>query len=48
MLAAGGAWDSLFAVPYVADKAPAILDDPTGGSLLAGFFLPTWSSWWAG
>jgi hypothetical protein len=39
ILAAGGAWDSLFAVPYVADKAPSVLDDPTGGSLLAGFFL---------
>jgi hypothetical protein len=39
VLAAGGAWDSLFAVPYVADKAPSVLDDPTGGSLLAGFFL---------
>jgi hypothetical protein len=39
VLAAGGAWDSLFAVPYIADKAPSILDDPTGGSLLAGFFV---------
>jgi hypothetical protein len=39
VLAAGGAWDSLFAVPYVADKAPTMLDDPTGGSLLAGFVI---------
>jgi hypothetical protein len=39
VMAAGGAWDSLFAVPYVADKAPAMLDDPTGGSLLAGFVI---------
>ena len=39
VLAAGGAWDSLFAVPYIADKAPAMLDDPTGGSLLAGFVI---------
>jgi hypothetical protein len=39
MLAAGGAWDSLFAVPWIADKARAILDEPTGGSLLAGFVI---------
>lgn len=39
VLAAGGAWDSLFSVPYIADKAPSVLDDPTGGSLLAGFVV---------
>jgi hypothetical protein len=39
ILATGGAWDSLFAVPYIADEAPAVLDKSTGGSLLAGFFL---------
>lgn len=39
VLAAGGAWDSLFAVPWLADEAPAALDDPTGGSLLAGFVV---------
>jgi hypothetical protein len=39
VLAAGGAWDSLFAVPWIADAAPAVLDEPTGGSLLAGFVV---------
>jgi hypothetical protein len=39
VLAAGGAWDSLFAVPWLADEAPAALDEPTGGSLLAGFVV---------
>jgi hypothetical protein len=39
VLAAGGAWDSLFTVPWLADEAPAVLDDPTGGSLLAGFVI---------
>jgi hypothetical protein len=39
MLAAGGAWDSAFAVPYLADHAPAVLDEPTGGSLLAGYLI---------
>lgn len=39
VLAAGGAWDSLFTVPWLADEAPAALDDPTGGSLLAGFVV---------
>jgi hypothetical protein len=37
MLAAGGAWDSLFTVPYLAEHAPAVLDRPTDGSLLAGY-----------
>ena len=37
VLAAGGAWDSLFALPYLADAAPTVLDEPTGGMLLAGF-----------
>ena len=36
-LAAGGAWDSVFTVPYLADVAPAVLDRATSGSLLAGF-----------
>ena len=39
VLAAGGAWDSLFALPYLADEAPAVLDKSTSGSLLAGFFV---------
>jgi hypothetical protein len=39
VLAAGGAWDSLFAVPWLAREAPAALDDPSGGSLLAGFVV---------
>ena len=29
--------DSLFALPYLADAAPTVLDEPTGGMLLAGF-----------
>lgn len=39
VLAAGGAWDQVFAVPYLASEAPAVLDRETSGSLLAGFFL---------
>jgi hypothetical protein len=39
VLAAGGAWDSLFTVPWLAREAPAVLDEPTGGSLLAGFVV---------
>jgi hypothetical protein len=39
VLAAGGAWDSLFTLPYLADEAPAVLDKDTGGSLLAGFVI---------
>jgi hypothetical protein len=39
MLAAGGAWDQVFTVPYLANEAPAVLDAETSGSLLAGFFL---------
>jgi hypothetical protein len=39
VLAAGGAWDSLFALPYIAEQAPEMLDVPTGGTLLAGFVL---------
>jgi hypothetical protein len=39
MLAAGGAWDQVFTVPYLADQAPAVLDEESSGSLLAGFFL---------
>ena len=38
-MAAGGAWDSLFTLPYLADEAPAVLDKDTGGSLLAGFVI---------
>ena len=39
VLAAGGAWDSLFALPYIAEQAPGMLDDPTGGTLLTGFVV---------
>jgi hypothetical protein len=39
VLAAGGAWDSLFALPYIADQAPEMLDLATGGTLLAGFVV---------
>lgn len=39
VLAAGGAWDQVFTVPYLADEAPAVLDADTSGSLLAGYFL---------
>lgn len=38
-LAAGGAWDRLFTVPYLAENAPAALTTETSGSLLAGFIL---------
>ena len=37
VLAAGGAWDSTFTVPYLADVAPEALDRSTSGSLLAGY-----------
>ena len=39
VMAAGGAWDSLFTLPYLADEAPAVLDKSTSGSLLAGFVI---------
>lgn len=39
VLAAGGAWDTLFTVPYLAEQAPAVLDVDTSGSLLAGFVI---------
>jgi len=39
LLAAGGAWDSLFTLPYLADHAAAVLDRDTDGSLLAGYVL---------
>jgi hypothetical protein len=39
VLAAGGAWDSLFTVPYLATEAPAVLDASTSGSLLAGYVI---------
>lgn len=39
VLAAGGAWDSLFALPYIAEQAPEMLDVPTAGTLLAGFVV---------
>ena len=38
ILAAGGAWDSVFTVPYLAEHAPAVLERSTSGSLLAGYF----------
>ena len=37
MLAAGGAWDSVFTVPYLAEHAPSVLERSTDGSLLAGY-----------
>jgi len=37
VLAAGGAWDSAFTVPYLADVAPDVLDRASSGSLLAGY-----------
>ena len=39
VMAAGGAWDSAFAVPYLADEAPAVLDAGAAGSLLAGYLI---------
>jgi len=39
MLAAAGAWDSVFAVPFIAREAPAVLDAGASGSLLAGYLL---------
>lgn len=39
ILVAGGAWDSLFTVPYLADEAPQVLDAETSGSLLAGYVI---------
>ena len=39
VLAAGGAWDSVFTVPYLAEVAPAVLDRATSGSLLAGYVM---------
>ena len=37
MLAAGGAWDTVVTVTYLADVAPAVLDRSTDGALLAGY-----------
>lgn len=39
VLASGGAWDSLFALPYLAEAAPTVLDTPTTGTLLVGFVV---------
>ena len=39
VLAAGGAWDSLFTVPYLAERAPDVLTAGTSGSLLAGYVI---------
>jgi hypothetical protein len=39
VLAAGGAWDSAFAVPFLADEAPAALDAGSAGSLLVGYLI---------
>ena len=49
ILAAGGAWDSAFTVPYLADQAPAVLDRATSGSLLAGYLISylTFAIGWA-
>jgi hypothetical protein len=37
ILAAGGAWDTVFTVPYLAAVSPAVLDRATDGALLAGY-----------
>jgi hypothetical protein len=37
ILAAGGAWDTLFTVSYLAEVSPAVLDRATDGALLAGY-----------
>ena len=49
MLAAGGAWDTFVTVSYLADVAPAVLDRPTDGALLAGFIASylVFSAGWA-
>ena len=39
LLAAGGAWDQVFTVPWLHDQAPAALEGGSTGSLAAGFFL---------
>jgi hypothetical protein len=39
VLAAGGAWDQVFTVPWLYDEAPAALEGGSTGSLAAGFFL---------
>ncbi len=39
VLAAGGTWDQVFAVPFLADEAPAVLDAGASGSLLAGYLV---------
>lgn len=39
VLAAGGAWDSAFAVPHLATEAPGVLDAGAAGSLLTGYLI---------
>ena len=39
MLAAGGAWDQVFTVPWLHDEARTVLEGGSTGSLAAGFFL---------
>ncbi len=38
-MAVGGTWDQVFAVPHLADEAPAVLDAGASGSLLVGYLL---------
>jgi hypothetical protein len=39
VLAAGGAWDQVFTVPFLHEQAPSVLENGSSGSLAAGFFL---------
>jgi hypothetical protein len=39
ILAAGGTWDQVFAVPHLAEEAPSVLDAGASGSLLAGYLI---------
>ena len=39
MLATGSAWDQFFAVPFIEQHGPAVLEEGSSGSLLAGFFI---------
>ena len=39
VLAAGGAWDSLFTVPFLSEEAPRVLEAGSSGSLLAGYVI---------
>lgn len=39
VLAAGGAWDQVFTVPWLYDEARQVLEGGSTGSLAAGFFM---------